>query len=742
MKTSRIESISPEHCFHVRRSAAALTALIMARGLAGLHAAEDATASAKAGEPSTLDKVVVEDTKPKQISSPKFTEPLRDTPQTLVVIPREVYGEQGATNLSEVLRNTPGITFAAGEGGSAASTAGDSFYLRGFDTSNNIFVDGVRDVGAYTRDVFNVEQVEVAKGPAGSDIGRGGSSGYVNLATKVPRLEDFVTGTLSYGFDDATSNVRQRAALDVNETLGLKGAALRVNAMWQDNGGVGRDNVKDKSRAFAPSLALGLGTPNRAFLSYQHVKQDDTPDYGLPVPAFPGYASTPPSPAIPWTDFYGFTADYDRVTSNAYAARLEHDFTPDLKVTNQTRFSENERDAIVTGPGTNATSYVPATGLLTRSRQANNRETDILSNQTNLTTQLSSGKFTQDVSGGLEFTRENAYSPTFVSITLTPIPVAGPDPTATPSGTPARSGASTRVRTDTAAVYGFDTVKLSERWQLNGGLRWEHYRTTSLAIAVGGVPTSVEATDDILSWKTGLVFKPAPNGSLYAACGISLTPPGTDFTLSTAAGNQNNPTTAPQQVTSYETGTKWDFFKGRLATTAALFKTTNNNTVYTDPVLGPIPAGRQTVQGLELNVSGKVTDHWLLFAGFAYLDSRIDSGTTSGNNPTGAELPLTPRFSGNLWTTYRLPHGLTFGGGTQYVDATSRRDATTTVPRTMPAYWLFNSVLSYEATKHLSLRFNVNNVFNQRYVQSFNNNGARFNPGAPRAYLLSLNFKY
>jgi catecholate siderophore receptor len=125
--------------------------------------------------PTALDAVVVEDTKTKPISSPKFTAPLRDTPQTVVVIQSEVYLQQGAASLSDVLRNTSGITFAAGEGGNANATSGDSFYMRGFDTTNNIFVDGVRDVGAYSRDVYNIEQVEVAKGPAGTDIGRGGA---------------------------------------------------------------------------------------------------------------------------------------------------------------------------------------------------------------------------------------------------------------------------------------------------------------------------------------------------------------------------------------------------------------------------------------------------------------------------------------------------------------------------------------------------------------------------------------
>ncbi|HVU15574.1 MAG TPA: TonB-dependent siderophore receptor [Candidatus Didemnitutus sp.] len=721
--------------------------MAQAFGLAGVARA-DGSADAAAGEfgdPTVLPNYVIEDQKPQAVASPKFTQPLVDTPQTVVVIPHEVFAGQGAVTLSDVLRNTPGISFAAGEGGSAASTAGDSFYLRGYDTTNNIFVDGVRDIGAYARDVFNIQQVEVAKGPEGSDIGRGGTSGYVNLVTKKPTLENFVAGTTSYGFDETTSGDRRRVALDVNEAIAqspVPGTALRLNLMTQDSADAGRDVAFTKGWGVAPSLALGLGTPTRAYVSYEHEHQDNLPDYGLPTPAFPGYTSTPPAPAIDWTNFYGFLSDFDRVTHDAITAKVEHTDANGDVFSNQTRYSSVSREAIVTGPGSNAASYNPATGLLTRTRQGNKRDTSILSNQTNATGKFTLAGLENDVSAGLEFSREKAYSPAFVSVTLTPIPVASPDPTATPSGTPVRSGAYTNAHLKTGAAYAFDTLKLSEHWQIDGGLRLDHYRMDYLSVAVGGVPTFVNTDGNLLSSKAGLVFKPTKAGSVYAAWGLSYIPPGTDLALSSAVGNQNNPLVQPQRTTNFETGVKWDFLDGRLATTAALFKSENDNTVFTDPILGPIPTGRQTVQGLELGATGHPTEAWLVFAGFAYLDSEINAGLTTGNNPAGAELPLIPRVSGNLWTTYRFPFGLTLGGGAQYLGEVNRRDYTTTVPRQMPSYCLVSAVAAYEVSPHLTLRLNVSNLFDRRYVASFNNNGARFNPGLPRAYLLSADFKF
>ncbi len=698
-----------------------------------------------------LPKMTVEEKRQAMpVASPKFTEPLRDTPQTIVVIPREIFTQQGATNLSEVLRNSSGITFAAGEGGSAASTAGDSFYLRGFDTTNNIFVDGVRDVGAYSRDVFNIEQVDVAKGPAGTDIGRGGASGYVNISTKLPRLENFGTVGANYGFDDRSSGNRQRATLDVNRQIEgspVKGTAVRINVMFQDNDGVGRDYTNSQGWGVAPSLALGLGTDTRAYLTYQHTKQDNLPDYGLPSALLPGYITPVPVPPVDRSTFYGFTSDFDKVTADAAMVRLEHDFNSDLKVSNQTRYSANQREAVVTAPGSSSTSYAPATELLTRSRQANKRDMSILSNQTNLQAAFATGAIKHNLAAGLEFTRETAYSPAFVSSTMTAIPIQSPDPEATPTGTPtatpARSGAYTDVVTKTAALYAFDTLHFNEQWQLNASVRAERYDTHFYNLITTGAPVVVDAADNLFSWKTGLVYKPVKAGSFYAAYAISLTPPGTDFTLSSAAGNQNNPDVDPQETSNAEVGTKWDFFQGRLSTTFAIFKTVNDKTVFTDPILGPIPTGRQSVQGAEFGISRRFTDNWVVLGSISYLEGRIDAGTTTGGNPAGASLPLIPKWSGNVFTSYRFPSGLIIGGGAQYADEVKRRDNNApNVPRRMPSYWLFNAVVSYPVTKALTLRLNVNNLFDEEYTQSFNNNGGRFSPGTPRAYLLSADFSF
>jgi catecholate siderophore receptor len=208
--------------------------MIMAAG------AQAAEATDKTETPVELATVEVQAQKNRAVSSPKFTAPLVDTPQTISVIPKEVFNQQGAASLADVLGNTPGITFLAGEGGHVSGS--NSFVMRGFDMSGNIFIDGVRDNGNYGRDIFNLEQVEVVKGPSG-DNGRGSASGYINLATKSPQADSFGSATASYGFDSYASVDRVRTTVDLNQSLDstLKGAAFRVNALWQDGGVAGRD---------------------------------------------------------------------------------------------------------------------------------------------------------------------------------------------------------------------------------------------------------------------------------------------------------------------------------------------------------------------------------------------------------------------------------------------------------------------------------------------------------------------
>jgi catecholate siderophore receptor len=706
--------------------------------------------------------------KPDRASSPKFTEPLLDTPQTVLVIKKQVMAEQGATSLTDALRNIPGITFQLGENGNTQS--GDTIFMRGFDSQTSIFLDGIRDLGAAVRDVFNVEQVEVFKGPAGADNGRGATSGYVNLASKVPLSADGFSSSVAYGTED-----RSRLTADWNQSIeSLEGAAFRLNVMAQQGGIAGRDFIERDSWGVAPSFALGLGTPTRFFAYSQHVRQDNTPDGAVPAIGVADYvvpilAANGITPApVDHDNFYGLDSDFEDIQADMFTVRVEHDFTENVVLRNTSRYGRSEQERILTAPlqvpivedGT-VVRPDPGTWTLNRTRHASFRENEILTNQTNLTARFATGAVTHALSSGVEFIYEKQFTPTVVGLgTLDPTNLYDPDRTGSFSVAPApfRNGAFADGDTVTAAIYAFDTLDLNDRWQLTGGLRVEHYRTETQSVIITTTPPITTTTaalsdsDVVASWKVGALYKPAENGSVYVAFANSRKPPGADsFTLNATATSINSPNLDPQKATNIELGTKWEFLDGNLAATAALFHSENENDLArTDPGNpdSVIQYGEKKVQGIELGLVGQITPAWQLSFGLTRQDTEVKQGSIPASGPstqTGAAINFSPKLSATLWTTYKLPFNLTIGGGARHVDTQARQ--VNNAPTAggvfeLPSFTVFDLFGYYSVTDNVGVQLNAYNVTDEEYVSSINNSGQRYLAGIPRSYLLTVNFAF
>lgn len=725
-------------------SSKATTAILLANGLLAATSAQTAPASDNA-EVVELPEFAVDAQRANAPSSPKFTAPLRDVPQTVVVIPNSVYSEQAATSLRDVLRNTPGITFQAGEGGGAP---GDNLYIRGFGARNDVFVDGIRDPGVLTRDTFNVEQVEVAKGPSSAISGRGSTGGSVNQVTKTPRRTDRTMVQATYGSADY-----RRATLDTNQELSGSPVpgAFRLNAVWTDGGIPGRDTVENRNWGVAPSLALGLGTPTTVTLAYQHLSQENIPDYGLP--------GTLPTPAVDagkthfdldWSNFYGLVArDYERIDADAATAIAEHAFGNEARLRNVTRYGRNRRDAVITPPraaaASNAASdpgFDPAVPQIRRTdTKYQDRDDEILANQTNFTAHFDTFGIQHTAVVGAEFSREeqSSISKTDTFANGRP-PVADlyyPDPYAPYTPSIVRTGAHTRAVANSGAVYAFDTTKLGERWELSGGARWEAIDTAYDSVATDGTVSRLARKDDMMSWRAGVVFKPAPNGSLYAAYGTSFNPAidgNQGITLGSSGNNAVN--LDPEKNHGLEAGTKWDLLRERLSLTAAIFRTEKTNARTTDANENTVLAGDQRVDGIEIGASGRITDDVSVFAGYSYMDSSVRSSGVP--EQVDAALQYVPEQSFNLWATCRLPMVLTIGGGIQYIDGYFYVLPTSSAGQDVgigTEYTLYNLMASYPVNDHLTLRLNLNNAGNKRYIDR----GYRghFIPGAGRTLLIS-----
>ena len=664
------------------------------------------------------------------VASPKFTQRLRDIPQTIAVIPRDVIQSQGATTLRDVLRNVPGITFQAGEGG--GGLPGDSFTMRGFSAGNDMFIDGVRDPGGYSRDAFNLEQVEVAKGPSSSIAGRGATGGAINQVTKSPGVQQAYSGSLGVGNADY-----RRGTLDINQPIGNPslGTSLRLNLMWTDAGVPGRDVVENASWGFAPALAIGLGKPTQVTLKYQRLDQDNVPDYGLPWGSSPGFPTgafraTPP---VDQSNFYGLRDyDFEDIRSDVATADVSHRFRGPFTLRNVTRYSDTDRDSAITAP------RPPRRQLQRRTMGTAN-----IANQTNLTASLGAGRARHDVVAGFELSRETTNNRNSAQSANQPdVDILGPNPGDRPFGPmPPNTGNPGETRLNLAGMYLFDTLHLGPQWQLTGGARLDavdvDYSLTTLAT---GETSRLQSSDSMLSWRGGLVYKPRPSGSVYIGYGTSFNPSvdaaSSGAGLSSAPTAANNPGLAPEESRNYEVGTKWDVMSTRLSVTGAVFRTEKVNARTRNANSDPfVLAGRQTVQGVELGVSGNVTDRWTALAAYAFMGSEIAASANSAEE--GNNLSLTPKSTFSLWTTFTLPWDVTVGGGAQYMDAVFRNTTNTTA---VPSYWLVNAVASYKLNENLTLRVNGQNLADTRYADRVG--GGHYIPGPRRQVLLNMDYRF
>lgn len=711
--------------------------------------------------------------KAKRSANAKMTEDLLNTPKTVQVIKKEVLREQGANSLMEALRNTPGITMQLGENGN--TSAGDTFMMRGFSTQNSTFVDGVRDLGAVSRDVFNLEQVEVVKGAAGSDIGRGASSGYINLVSKLPTLEDAISGTLGYGTAD-----KSNLTADINQSMS-DNSALRLNLMRRDGGVDGRDTVENSSYGVAPALAFGLETDTRLYLYSQHVRQNNIPDGGISTIGMDGFynadARLNAGAEVDSDNFYGSGSDYEDVEADMFTVKFEHDLNDVTTVRNTSRIGKTTTDRILTGINTLSAnnSSNPANWTVTRSRQLTDQENEIAANQTNLNTEFFTFGLRNTLATGVEFMRESQRTESGATANqvidgVTYVAVAVPnanlyDPNAHDvMGKPYKSGVYSDGTTDTAAFYAFDTLHLDEQWSVNAGVRFEHYQTDSKGASLVSIastpatndylltPYDLDNSDDLTSWNTGVVFKPLENGSIYLSYANSLTPPGSaNFALSTSESSDSQPNLDPQETEHVELGTKWDLLDDRLNLTAAVYRTENTNQVSYDALSDSYQQdGKIRVTGVELGMVGQITNFWQVSAGIASMDTKqLDQAShnaTTGVTTENSGVRWSPDLTATLWTSYTLGD-FTLGGGARYVGDQDRliaegaSSSTTNMPE-IPSYWVADAMAAYRINENVNLRLNVYNLFDEEYIATLNNSGARAVLGTPRSAMLTTEFDF
>ena len=666
------------------------------------------------------ESVEIHDDSRSVVSSPKFTQPLLDTPQTITVISKDVIEEQGATTLRDVLRNVPGLTITAGEGG---NPAGDNLTLRGFSARNDIFVDGVRDLSPQSRDPFNLEQVDVVKGPGSAYTGRGSTGGSINLLNKTPGLRRSFAGTLDFGTDRT-----RRATADVNIPIG-ETLSFRLNLLGHQSGVAGRDVVKFDRWGVAPSLTWGMGKPTRFTVSYYKLKQNNISDYGIPwVPATNNalveYRDRPAP--VPRDTFYGLRdRDVEKLNADLATLKFEHDFNDGLSLRNQLRFANSSRDSMATPPRFASNNST----VINREMRSWITEDKIWDNQTDFIARFATAGIEHALVTGVNFTRENNKRVTRTAGNM-PTTLLNPNPDDVFTGPITVSPIVGDITANSQALYIFDTAKLGSKWELNGGLRWDRFDADGIVTQTGA---PVSRVDRMLSGRAGVVFKPLPQGAVYASYGTSLNP-----SLEGLSYNTANTVIDPEKTYTLEAGSKWDFFSGRMLLSGAVFRVEKLNA--RTPGLSPsepaqVLEGKQRVNGAELSVEGNLTRSWRVLAGYTLLDST----TVDSNNPAeiGKELVNTAPNSFNVWTTYSLPSGFNIGGGARFVD---RRFENTINTRKVDAYWTFDVMYSYPISDHVDLKLNLYNLTDKFYFDRIG--GGHIVPGPGRMAMLGTSFRF
>lgn len=704
-------------------------------------------------------------------ASAKFTRALVDTPQTVAIFDRALFEEQKAATLTQALQNTPGVsTFFAGE--NATSNTGDTIYMRGFDSSSSIFVDGVRDIGAVTRDLFNTQRVEITKGPSGPDYGRTAPAGMINLVTKEPLLASKREVSLSYG-----SAVQRRLTADWNQVLGQR-TALRLNLMEQNSGVPGRDVIKNRRWGIAPTVGFGLNEATSVEMGLSHIEQHNIPDGLVPTFGLPG--STNPNPSFRQLEgarpvrsnhFYATTSDFDHNSEDSMTIRVISKMTDETTLVNTTHWGSNTLAYMLTSftmrpqnfpISIAAISNDPTTWAFGRNYPTFKNQTNrIWTNQTNLNFLVQTSPLTHHMAIGLELISErqdalgtsatgrwpnaNLYSPNAHLALEDYLQL--------------QQRGYQNARTRTVGTYLFDNIDLSQHWQLDTGLRLDRYWTESSAqycdagrgrincyINDNSPLTPLSAinhqslADSLFSWKSALVFKPSANTSLYASYALSQQPPGgASMELSSKLTSADNPTYQPQVGSSSELGFKSQWLDDLLSMNAALYSTKISHQVNQDPATSETwENGRSKVKGIELNVIGHVTDRWAVTAGWTSTHTHVMQGLQLAADGS-SQLTYTPSWAWTAWTTYASPHGFIMGLGSRSVGPMKRAtDSSIGPPKTVDSYWVIDGLISYALRPQLDISLNGYNLFNRRYIAAINKSGYRYTPGTPRSFLLSL----
>jgi catecholate siderophore receptor len=733
-------------------------------------------------------------------ASGKFPEPILNTPKTITVLSKDVLADENATSLKQAVLNTAGVTLGTGEGGNAF---GDRFFVRGFDTRNDVFIDGVRDSGVSVRENFFTEQVEILRGPGSSFAGRGTTGGAINIVTK-----QATTDKSFYNMDTTyASDSTKRVTLDVNQVISPT-LAIRAGGLYQDAGVEGRSFTSDDRGGGFVALTWKPVDAVKVTADYVHTDLHGLPDFGVPylrtgptttTATGTYYTTTAGGPApefgVNRDNFYGFVnRDFFEVHQDIATVNTEVKITPDLTFSDKVRGSASLLNYI----GTIPESANPVGNTLTANTLSRYQPTDVVANQSEFTYKFDTGNWRHTAVAGVEVSRETSSIDSYTGLTSeangsgafnssgAPTNVSITNPQYTFSsfpGAPTLMGKPTQIAIDTTSGYLLDSANYRDLVILNGGIRLDDYGIKVAGYGTSGTASGVfnsqAAQFDMPNFNLGLTLKPLPITSIYIAYATSSDPVGSEFDGTSAAYGGIAPNVlgganqifGPMKNTAIEVGNKWELFDRHLLVSGALFQTNVTNareSVNVSPA-NPTASGctynmtvggssqpcitsgaAYQIHGIDLEVAGKITDKWSVFGGLVLMKSEVTKSLVASADPalypTNVGLPLAniANQSFSLLSKYQIDDRWEVGG--QAVYRSKMYGGTLLAANqgtSLPSFWRFDTFAEAKIDKHWTAKLFINNIFNKLYYTAFYQSSAPFTleaPGRTAAVVVSARF--
>lgn len=641
---------------------------------------------------------------------------LRDTPQAITVITKELMKDQAMQSMADAIRYVPGVVTAQGEGNR------DTAVFRGNASTSDFFIDGIRDDVQYYRDFYNIESVEALKGSNAMIFGRGGSGGIINRVSKQAQWTPIREASITLG-----SWNNRRATADVGQAIN-QDLAFRVTGMVENSDSF-RDGVNIKRAGINPTFAIRAGQNTSVVLGYEHFNDERVADRG--IPSFQG------KPLVVGNSVFFGNAALSSTTSkvDALSANIDHDFGNGVSLRNRTRYADYDKFYQNVFPGAvNSTATSVAISAYNQDTQRKN-----FFNQTDVTFDVVAAGVKHKILTGIEIgqqttdnLRQTGYFPA-VGANATSISVAITKPYA--EGVTFRQSATDANNHSVAknmAVYVQDQIEFSPQWQAILGLRYDNF---DIDFTNKRTAQKLQNTDTPISPRVGLVYKPTPEMSLYASYSLAFAPRAGEQLSSLTVTNQ---AFDPEKFKNLEVGAKWDVAKD-LTLSAAVYQLDRSNVAITDPSdsTKTILVDGQRSQGVELAVSGKLSPAWSIMGGYAYQDATI-TRTQSATAKAGAKLAQVPTHSASIWNRYDLNSQWGVAAGVVYRGAIYPSTDNLVM---LPGFTRVDAALYYAWDKHVQLQLNVENLTDKTYYAAAHSNN-NITPGSPRAVRLGLHFKY